>query len=112
MGVMWTLGLNADAVRAATSRIILGHTANTLKTRTAYQGLALLHVLLSEQKLAIQVGEVDCVEIEKGDMTEPGKHDVLDWRKNGERRVPRKWKKHTELAADTASTHHEYFDVG
>ena len=72
----------------------------------------MLHVLLSEQKLAVQVGEVDCVEIEKGDMTEPGKHDVLDWRKNGEQRVPKKWKKHTELAADTASTDHEYFDVG
>jgi hypothetical protein len=51
--------------------------------RTAYQGLALLHVLLPEQKLTIQVGEVDCVEIEKGYVTESRKHDVLDWKKNG-----------------------------
>jgi hypothetical protein len=44
----------------------------------AYQSFALLHVLLSEQKLTIQVGKVDGVEIKQGDMPESGKYDVLD----------------------------------
>jgi len=45
---------------------------------TTYQSFTLLHVLLSEQKLAIQVRKVDGVEIEQGNVTESGKHGVLD----------------------------------
>ena len=51
--------------------------------RTTYQGFTLLHVLLSEQKLTIQIGKVDGVEIEQGNVTESGKHDVLDCRRAG-----------------------------
>lgn len=45
---------------------------------TTYQGFTLLHVPLSEQKLTIQIGKVDGVEIEQGNVTESGKYDVLD----------------------------------
>jgi hypothetical protein len=53
--------------------------------RTTYQSLTLLHVLLSEQKLTVKVGKVDGVEIEQGNVTESGKHDVLDWQKSRNR---------------------------
>jgi hypothetical protein len=43
-----------------------------------HQGFTLLHVLLSEQKLTVQIGKVDGVEIEQGNVTESGKYDVLN----------------------------------
>jgi hypothetical protein len=43
-----------------------------------HQGFTLLHVLLSEQKLTVQIGKVDGVEIEQGNVTESGKYGVLN----------------------------------
>ena len=53
-----------------------GHKGST--GGTINQSFTLLHVLLSEQKSLIQVGKVDGVEIEQGNVTESGKYDVLD----------------------------------
>jgi hypothetical protein len=65
-------------VRAATWMKRVGRSVTKQRSRGAYQGFTLLHVLLSEQKLTIQVGKVDGVEIQQGDMPESGKYDVLD----------------------------------
>jgi hypothetical protein len=117
MGTMWTLGLNADAVRAATWRKRVGR--GVTKQRSggeAYQGFTLLHVFLSEQKLTVQVRKVDGVEIKQGDMPESGKYDVLDL-KNNQSPVVRKVHSveqdtHTKLAADTAGSYYEGLHFG
>ena len=40
--------------------------------------LTLLHVFLAEEELTIQIGEVDSIQVEKSNMSEAGKDDVLD----------------------------------
>lgn len=45
---------------------------------TAYQSLGLLDVLLVEQKLAVQVGEVDGVEVDDMDLAKAGEDEVLE----------------------------------
>lgn len=44
----------------------------------AHHGLALLDVLLPEEKLSIQVGEVYGIEVEERDVAKAGQDDVLD----------------------------------
>ena len=55
-----------------------------------YQGLGFLDVLMPEQKLAVEVGEVDGVEIDDVDVAESGEDEVLE-----------------QLAANAACTNHE-----
>lgn len=55
-----------------------------------YQGLGFLDVLMPEQKLAVEVGEVDGVEIDDVDVAKSGEDEVLE-----------------QLAANAACTNHE-----
>lgn len=50
-------------------------------TRKTYQCLTLLDILFPEQKLAIEVGQVDGIQIQKGDVPETGEDDVFDCEK-------------------------------
>ena len=43
------------------------------------QCFALLYVLLPEEKLAVEIREVDGVEIEESDIAETSEHNVLYW---------------------------------
>lgn len=44
-----------------------------------HQGFTLLHILLSKQKLSIEVGQVDCVQVQKCDTTKASQDDVLHY---------------------------------
>lgn len=59
--------------------------------RRTHQSLGLLDVLVAEEELPVQVGEVDGVEVNDVDFAEAGKHKVLE-----------------QLAADATSSHHEH----
>lgn len=50
----------------------------TERRRAAYQGFTLLDVLFSKQELTVQIGKVDGVKIEQGNLPESDKNDVLD----------------------------------
>jgi hypothetical protein len=45
--------------------------------RSTYQCLGLLDVLMSEEELAIQVGEIDGIEVYNVDLAETGENNVL-----------------------------------
>jgi hypothetical protein len=60
MGLIRTLGLNGAAVWAA-----------------IYHRFALFHVFLLEQKLTIQVGQVNGVKVQYGDMAKSSHDDIL-----------------------------------
>lgn len=55
IGVMRTLGLNANAVLAATYADMLSTARIQNTVSCAYQGLALLYILLAEEKLSVQI---------------------------------------------------------
>ena len=57
----------------------------------AHQCLGLLDVLVAKQKLAVEVAEVDGVEVDNVDLAKAGEDEVLK-----------------QLAADAASPYHEY----
>lgn len=87
MGVIRTFGLKADAVLAATCIVrnpirveecVLIHRA-CRRQRDPYHCFALLDVLFSEQELAVEVGEVYSVEVEKCDVTEASENDILHY---------------------------------
>ena len=58
--------------------------------RTSYQSFRFLDMLMSEQELAVQVAQVDGVEIDNVGFTEASEDEVLQ-----------------KLTADTASTNHQ-----
>lgn len=58
---------------------------------SAYQCLGLLDVLIAEEELAIEIAQVDRVEVDDVDVAEAREDEVLE-----------------ELAADTARAHHEH----
>ena len=49
------------------------------RQRDPYHCFALLDVLFSEQELAVEVGEVYSVEVEKCDVTEASENDILHY---------------------------------
>jgi hypothetical protein len=57
----------------------------------SHLGLGLLDVLVAEQELAVQVAEVDGVEVHNVDVAEADEDEVLE-----------------QLAADAARAHHEH----
>lgn len=46
--------------------------------RRTHQGLGLLDVLVAEEELPVQVGEVDGVKVDDVNFAEAGKHKVLE----------------------------------
>lgn len=72
MGVMRTLGLNGAAVWAATwaALALKPHNSDKSNEKSPHQGLALFHILLLEQKLTVQVGNINGVEIQQGNLSE------------------------------------------
>lgn len=46
-----------------------------------YQRFALLHVLLFEEELSVQVGKIDGIEVEECYVTEACQDNVFDWRR-------------------------------
>lgn len=44
-----------------------------------YHGFTLLHVLLSEEELAVEVRQVDSVKVQESNIPKPGHHHVLYW---------------------------------
>lgn len=78
---MRTLGLNGAAVCAATCATLASKTHKLAENNeiSSYQGLALLDILLLEQKLTVQVGNINGVEIQQGNLSETRQDDVLDY---------------------------------
>lgn len=58
--------------------------------RSSYQGFRAFDMFLSEEKLAVEIAEVDSVEVHNMDFPEPSKDEVLE-----------------EFAANAASANHE-----
>jgi hypothetical protein len=56
----------------------------------AYLGLGLLDVLIAEEKLAVQVAEIDGVEVDDVDVAKAREHEILE-----------------QLAPDAAGAHHQ-----
>ena len=56
-----------------------------------YQCLGLLNVLLAEEKLPVEIAEVDCIEVDNVDLAKAGENEVLE-----------------ELASDAAGADHEH----
>lgn len=42
-----------------------------------HHGFALLDILLLEQKLTVEIGNVDCVQVKQCDFAKPSKNNVL-----------------------------------
>lgn len=79
MGVILTEGLNAPAVAAATCHSISLLRVTQKENGTTDDGLRGLDVLLPEQELSIQVGQVDCVKVQERDMTKARQNEVLHY---------------------------------
>lgn len=87
-----TLGLNLPADSFATCvTVSLGAISSLRIPGTAYQCFGLLDVLGSEEELAIEIAEVNRVEVDNVDLTEAGQDEVFE-----------------QFAADTAGTNHEH----
>ena len=71
-----------------------------------HEGLALLYVFFLEEELAVEVGEVDGVEVEQGDVAEAGEHDVFHCAAR-EAGCVRGVSERTEFAADAACADEE-----
>ena len=73
------MGLNAPAVCAATCRGI-DEDSRRRHGVGAHESFALFYVLFFEEKLAVEVGQVYCIEVKKCDVAEADEDDVLDCR--------------------------------
>lgn len=63
--------------------------------RRTHKSLGFLDVLVPEEKLSIQVAQVDGVEVDNVDLAEPSADEILE-----------------ELTADTAGAHHQHASLG
>ena len=80
---MRTLGLNGEAVWAATCshthttipRSVKSH--SELETAVTHQSFTLLYVLLSKQKLSVEVRQVNGVQIEERDFSKTCQNDIF-----------------------------------
>lgn len=85
MGVILTLGLKAEAVFAATcvrrtsQNAWIGLRFLVLRSivKETHQSLALLNVFFPKQELAVEIGEVYCVEVEECDVAKARQDDVF-----------------------------------
>lgn len=66
-----------------------------IRRLSTHQGLGLLDVLMAEEELAIEVAQVDCVEIDNVDFAKPSKGEVLE-----------------EFAADAAGAYKQHTRLG
>ena len=80
IGVIRTFGLNGEAVWAATYSTMLNCKMDQGWGPQTYQSFTLLHILLFEQELPIEVWDVDGVQIEEGDFAKARQYDVFHWR--------------------------------
>lgn len=70
-----TVGLNFEAASFATYELVISCTI--VEMNIANQCLGLLNVLLTKQKLAIEVAEIDRVQINNVDLTKTCKNEIL-----------------------------------
>ena len=88
---MLTLGLNLPADSFATCQVVSARRETALRAGPLpYQCFGLLDMLVAEQELAVEVAEVDGVEVYNVDSAKAGENEVLE-----------------QFAADAASSYHQ-----